>query len=287
MASLWIVFDSKNRCHHVVLGILLLNQLTVLLLPLFRGYFIYGRYDVLEHLGFVKDILLFGNLGSDNFYPIMHILITEIRTVADISLNSQTVWLPAFFWLMLLMGYFLFISNFTNNTDLGKFSALIWMFFPLGYWHTSMVGNMFSFDFMFLILGVWFSSIARPKKYLLITIFYFALVFFHPLTSIYLLVIFVIFDFFSYVSKTKNREYFVKGLGVIVMIIWISWYLSFQKPIHTLKLFWLSLLGLLDGWNPFFSMYITNLEKYDIPILRMAKFSLYRYWGLYCLVVLH
>jgi len=279
MASLWILFDSKNRCHHVVLGILFLNQLTILLLPLFRGYFIYDRYDTLEHLGRVKDILLSCNLGSDNFYPIMHILITEIMTVADISLNSQTVWLPAFFWLMLLMGYFLFISNFTNNTELGKVSALIWMFFPLGYWHSHMVGNMFSFEFMFLILGVWFSSIARLKKYLLITILYSALVFFHPLTAIYLLMIFAIFDILNYISKTKKGEYFIKDLGVIVMIIWISWHLSFQTTIYSLQKFWFSLVGLLDRENPFFSMYISYVEKYNIPILRIAKFSLYRYWG--------
>lgn len=277
----WILFDPKNSHRAIMIGILFLNQLTILLLPLFRGYLIYGRFDVLEHLGRVKDILLTGNIGSDNFYPIMHILIAEIRTVANISLNSQTSWLPAFFWAMLLMWYFMFISNFTRDTNLGKFSTLLWVFFPLGYWHTSMVGNMFSYYFMFLILGVWFSSVTRQKKCLLIAVLYSALVFFHPLTSMYLLMVFVTFDLLDYVFKAKKEEeYFTKGLGIVMVVIWTIWYLSFEKTKYPLRAFWFSLVGLVERKNSFFSMYVSNVERYHLPILRVVKFSLYRYWGI-------
>lgn len=281
LALFWVLFDSKNGHRAIMIGILFLNQLTILLLPLFRGYFIYGRFDVLEHLGRVKDILLTGNIGSGNFYPIMHILIAEIRTVAGVSLNSQTVWLPAFFWSILLMGYFVFVSNFTSDTNLGKLSSLIWVFFPLGYWHSSMVGNMFSFEFMFLILGVWFSSIARAKKYLLTTIMYTMLVFFHPLTSMYLLMIFATLDLTTYyMSNAKSgRDYFTRGLGTIVAIVWVVWYLSFERTKYPLRKFLFSLVGLIERKNSAFLMYISNVEKYNIPLLRIAKFSLYRYWG--------
>lgn len=273
--SLLLLNESKT-----LIILFFLNQLTLLLLPLFRGYFIYGRTDVLRHLGQVKDILLRGYTGNDNFYPVMHILVSELRIISNMPINVQTVLLPAFFWSMLLVWYFMFIFNFTHDINLGKLSIVIWMLFPLGHWHSVMVGNMFSYTFIFLILGVWFSFIRRSKKYLLITVLYLNLVFFHPLTSMYVLMIFVTFDLFNYASKSYKRNgYFMNGLGIIVTIIWTLWYLSFKKSRYVLRAFWFSIMGLVERGNPFLSLYISNVERYRLPILRVIKFFLYRYFG--------
>ncbi|KPU63859.1 hypothetical protein EP1X_01280 [Thermococcus sp. EP1] len=285
LTTLWLVL-GKSIKNKLLVVILVINQLTLILLPLFRGYFIYGRSDELGHLGRAKEILITTHVGNDNFYPILHIIISELKLVAGASLNSLTILLPPFFWLMLLLWYFLFVFNLTHNINLGKFSVLIWMMFPLGSWHTALVGNMFSYVFMFLILAVWFSSIKESKKYFLTTVLYLNLVFFHPLTSMYLLMIFVIFDLLNLRLGFKRDLSFVKNLGIIVIVVWTIWHLSFLGPVLTLRAFWYSIGGSMEGINKFVSMYVANIEKYNIPILRTIKFAIYRYFGVMILGML-
>ena len=259
---------------------LIVNQLSLLLLPLFRGYFLYGRSDVLEHLGRVRDILLTGHIGTDNFYPIMHIFIAELNLLGNASLNRLTVLLPAFFWVMLLLWYYTFIKNFVNKY-VAKLSILGWMLFPLGYWHTTMVGNMFSYVFMFLILGVWISSISRIKKYLLIFILYLALVYFHPLVSMYLFLILISFDLINRIelaipSKRYNQRFF-PTIAVSILVIWFMWYLSFPSIQRSFAAFWISILN--PGKNPFLGVYLSNINMYHLSLYTLLKFSVYRYFG--------
>jgi len=68
-----------------IVGLLLLvtTRVSLLCIPYIRGYGPW-RGDNLYHLGLVRDILSNGYLTEGNFYPIMHILITEITFTAGI-----------------------------------------------------------------------------------------------------------------------------------------------------------------------------------------------------------
>ncbi len=278
----WILLDKEdyNKDRTLMLIILFMNQLTVLLLPVFRGYFIYGRCDVLEHLGRVKDILNTGHVGSDNFYPLMHILISSLVLIPSASLNRLTILLPAFFCIMLLIWYYIFINS-SINQDIAKIFIIGWMLFPLGYWHTSMVGNMFSYVFMFLILGTWLSKISKTKKYILVSILYISLVYFHPLTSMYLFLILIFLDIISRINNPeetfRHSQKFVPNMATIILAIWFTWYLSFRPIQISFVMFWMSLAN--PGKNPFLSMYISNINNYHLSIYTLIKFATYRYFG--------
>ena len=278
--SLLLLGKKPNILQSSVFVSLVVNQLSLLLLPLFRGYFLYGRSDVLEHLGRVKDILLTGHIGTDNFYPVMHVLIVELNLLGKASLNRLTVLLPAFFWVMLLLWYYIFIRNFMSEY-VAKLSILSWMLFPLGYWHTTMVGNMFSYVFMFLILGVWISNISRIKKYLLTFILYLALVYFHPLTSIYLFLILILFDLINRtgltISSKRYNQRFFPHMAIFILVIWFMWYLSFPLIQRSFATFWISIAN--PSKNPFLSVYLSNISRYHLSLHTLLKFSVYRYFG--------
>lgn len=56
-----------------------------LLLPIFRGYAIYGHGDLLTHVGYMKDILSSGHVGETNPYPMFHIFGVSLIEVAELS----------------------------------------------------------------------------------------------------------------------------------------------------------------------------------------------------------
>jgi len=63
-------FSPKKKIWVWSLFIILFTNLIILELPLFRGYALFGRSDVLTHLGYVNDILNYGTIGTQNYYPI-------------------------------------------------------------------------------------------------------------------------------------------------------------------------------------------------------------------------
>ncbi|AEM57270.1 hypothetical protein HISP_08486 [Haloarcula hispanica N601] len=84
-------------------------------LPYLRGYAYFGRYDALNHLGSVRQILL-ANLDLQlNLYPAMHFLAAIVSITADLSANKSLLLLPIVFSLLYLFGMVLLARHFADN----------------------------------------------------------------------------------------------------------------------------------------------------------------------------
>src|SRR5438046_2840109 len=59
------------------------------LLPLIRGYYLYGRNDVLTYIGTTIDLRSSGHLAADNFYPLLHMMSVEVSLLASSSLATD------------------------------------------------------------------------------------------------------------------------------------------------------------------------------------------------------
>lgn len=57
---------------------------TIVLLPLIRGYFFYGPFDALAHLGTLEDVIAGRRDPSGIFYPALFLLATALSFLADI-----------------------------------------------------------------------------------------------------------------------------------------------------------------------------------------------------------
>jgi len=278
VAGSWIYFSSGQwRTRHFIVVLLVCIQLLQLSMPFFRGYFLYGRADPLVHLGRTRDILLYRHVGKVNFYPIMHIAVAELEMVGGVPLRSISLGLPALFWLVLLFGFYVFVRGLMGS-ELAEACVVGWSFLPLGAWHERLVGNMLSYDYVFVLLGASVLRAPKAKKVLLVALGLVGLVFFHPLTSVYLLAIALIAGIGA--SKTGDSAKWVQFspfLAAAVLVVWIRWYIIFPVIRNTIRLFWLSLLE--PSGNPFLKMYLDNVARYNIALGKLLNWGFHRYFG--------
>jgi len=87
--------SKKNDNYWVIgfLGILITNTI-LLFMPFIRGYTMYGRGDVLTHIGYIKDILNTASIGTNNYYPIEHILTAIMSYTTNISVGHAVNIIP-------------------------------------------------------------------------------------------------------------------------------------------------------------------------------------------------
>ncbi|MCL4417461.1 MAG: hypothetical protein M1365_12335, partial [Actinobacteria bacterium] len=104
-----IVTNGYRDSYFWLIGllILILSRITLLCLPYIRGYISWAG-DNITHLGLVKDILFGGHFAGDNYYPITHILLSQVITVTGIPDNfvvnlSTTVFSVIFILSMYLL----------------------------------------------------------------------------------------------------------------------------------------------------------------------------------------
>ncbi len=83
---------AETPSHWWIAGFLaiMFANLVILLLPIFRGYATMGRWDVLSHIGYTRDILLTGHLTSygeavANYYPVIHIIIATLSHLTGLT----------------------------------------------------------------------------------------------------------------------------------------------------------------------------------------------------------
>lgn len=100
-----VASGSGGRLRSLAVVLAGLAFLSVVVLPLVRGYYLYGGMDSLTHLGWVKDIES-GVLAPSNLrYPGIHLLAVVSSQVAGVSLRRGLMFVPPTFVLL----YFLFV----------------------------------------------------------------------------------------------------------------------------------------------------------------------------------
>ncbi|WP_254272335.1 hypothetical protein [Haloarcula marina] len=111
---------------------LLLVGTVILLLPLFRGYYIYGTGDSFTHLGWLQDIAT-GTLDPSNFrYPILHLQSLALSTVADFSLRHGIYLGAVSYTLVLVAACPLFARTITRRRRPTIIVAIVaTSFFPI------------------------------------------------------------------------------------------------------------------------------------------------------------
>lgn len=196
IAILLILNTSKKV--GVIVGVLILVYVNFvfLLLPFLRNYALYGRSDPVSHLGYMKDIILSNHISQSNFYPISHVMVVNWNFLTDLNINNLILFTPAIFYILYFVGLYLFAKEITNKT----YELLLVLIFGsvllFTCYSSLFIPNHLSFDLIPLILFLILRSkndIKNGVSYsLLFIISLFTTTFFHPLTSLNLLVIIII-----------------------------------------------------------------------------------------------
>ncbi len=263
---------------------LLLTYVIFLGLPAIRGYVLYGRgnNDVLSHIGWSRTIVEYGHIATNDFYPVVHILVSVLDYIG-ISLDQAAMFLAIFFSLAFIV-FMLFLAK-TVSPCKGPLFFILAFSIPLllSYFHESIHPSILSVFMIPLLLGCYHrknlstSPVAFTALALLLTLL---LVFFHPMTALIALIIFTVFGltgivaqrFFGRGSLTPEPDvrYFILAI-VLGLFTWLN---PFEGLDWKLK----AILGGLFGESTGIASYYGGLaEQANISLIEMGRIALAQY----------
>lgn len=269
--------------------IIVVTNVVLLGLQFFRGYFFYPGGDLFTHVGFTKDILESGHIPSYNFYPFQHILTVNISQIGDISLGISSRLLSIIFYLLFVISLYIFIKNYSIPKS--KYCLVLGTLLIFGSQYTSPLPNILSFLFFplifFLIIKIKIGS-SEIRSNILLFIIVLSVIFFHPITSLYLLAVLVFFKMTNYFSfMFFDRSYELPHLNKTILSsigAWIFWHMGFSsirrgvtRTIYSI--FYGSTL------NPRAKELTQTLGMFDIELLDIIKKFIFDY-GIFSILFL-
>ena len=218
----WILFIAAIACGIVILirqafaqersnwwlvglCIVIFSNAVFLGLPLFRGYAFYPAGDALTHMGYMKDIVVTGHLGEQNFYPIVHILGVDLLTITGLSKATITNLLSVFFSILYLLNMYLLATKV--STRWGQVLLITAFACPLIFssFHGRIHPSMFSLFLLPLLLYFYHGAITSPthkiRNIALLVLLALLITFFHPVTALLTIIVLLVLAFAFYLYR--------------------------------------------------------------------------------------
>lgn len=231
-----ILFNPSNS-KLALLGflILILGFFIMVGLPIIKSYQFYGYGDVFTHVGIEKDILTYHNISKDNWYPIMHVLITTLSLISGVSLVIISKFLPALISLLFIIFMYLFNSVIFDNRQKIIIASSLALIPVLSTYYIMAVPNGVSLMLIPLILYLYFKD--SYSNSILLVIFLILIPFSHPLTSITLLIYIFSIELSKLVySYIKGKKWNISFNSFFILLVtfftWISSSIMFGRSVN-------------------------------------------------------
>jgi hypothetical protein len=204
-------------------------------LPIARGYTMYGRggSDVLYHLAAVKGIVASGFLPDFLFYPLMHLVLSELTLIGP-SLEVARYLFP-YVMTMLFIGSVSLVARELAD-DPRALPAGLCVAIPLvfgGYHLTLLPAVLSTMLFPLVLFIVERLRKTESKRYTALAVmFVLAIVFFHPVTTLFLIVLILSTVAFGYGYRwigRGNTRRIRPILAVVALCAGFTWYIDFGR----------------------------------------------------------
>lgn len=276
----------------------------LILLPFIRGYAIFGRGDVLSHIGLMKDILNTGHF-YDNWYPILHILGSQFSMITTINIEIVSLIFPAIFYLCYIIGIF-YMGKELFGQKIGSVIFLISLIPLFGPSTTFFAPGTFGLFLLPFFTYIFLKSMKDKRYSFLFIISILPFIIFHPLRGLFFIAIIttILFTVKLFDNLNKNpsekssnssvqiQRNFWRGLRIskrfypfnksynglrlifLSIIIWTSWYILYDINYRTIK----SIEGLiLQIFESNYQVYGDIIQDFSPPlfyVLRVGILSL-------------
>ena len=240
--------DKNNRLWVFGFLAILTTNIILLFMPFIRGYATYGRGDVLTHIGYIKDILRTASIGTDNFYPLDHILTASLSYVTGITVEHTVNIIPPVFSLFYIISiYFLAKQIFERKGEVLFVLAFasILLFSNENLIFAPSVQSFFLLPFVLYLYFKSRDSTHALEFGILLIISLFLIVFFHPMTTLFLISVFLILEFCLFIHKNIDKKQGIelpklqkRGSFNVILISFIAffiWYFSFSAIVNSFR----------------------------------------------------
>ncbi|UVE52444.1 hypothetical protein KU306_17700 (plasmid) [Haloferax larsenii] len=226
---------TRNRNWTRAVTLLLAQYALFFAIPGVRGYRLYGRgtSDSLYHLGAVRDLVAFGSLPGDVFYPFEHMLFAEL-VFFGVPVATLIQLTPFVFTVIYVLGVGVYLRALTGDDralPLGIAAAT-----PLYFakFYTQLQPAVLSF----MLFPVFLTFVERARRtndrrYIgLVAVSSLALVFFHPVSALFFVIIVVGTVGYSNVYRrvTGNPVRSIRPMIALAIIpAAFMWYIGFRR----------------------------------------------------------
>lgn len=254
-----LITQNQRSLYLVSFVLVILCNLTILLLPTFRGYYIDGRVDTITHIGYVIDILNTGHFGTTNFYPISHILSTQIILIGGIDTNFVMNITPICLYGIYSLGLFILARCITTKPKatyliLAFGAVLLFNYFNYLFMPTQHI--LFVLPFVLYL----YIKIRSPNSWghnISLIVFLLGLTFIHPLGTLFICALLIFINWSLSLHKhhdnTQNGTlplYKSNWTTIILLfMLFFMWFSNFFLFKHSAKQAFKALL-LGEGRSP-------------------------------------
>lgn len=232
-----------SRSWLVGLYIICLINLIFLNLSIFRGYVFPTRWDSLTHIGFIKDIRSTHHINKDDFYPIVHILGISLIDICEFPWNHIINVIYTTFFIVYIVNMYLLGKVLINH----HYSLLVISFASIpiySFHHLEIQPGLLSLYMLPLLLYFYYrqeqliNSKIQCKAILFMLAF--LITFFHPITTIFTIIIFFTFYFAEIIWRTTKRQNYhsnknIKNILLTIFITFFVWYFSYTVIQNSFK----------------------------------------------------
>lgn len=232
----------KSRWWATGFYIVILSNLIIILMPIFRGYFISDMSDDVSHLGWIKNIALTGHFCMNDVYPISHILSYQILSICELDSRMVTKILPSVFYLVYMVGMYLLSKEICIKDGQSLLIMAFSSVLLFTYYHYLFLPTQFFLDLVPFVLFLFFRKInsINLSYAMIFIIFLLMMPLLHPLGSIFLIGIFLLLALVNplchFHAKLNNLEgkayiYSLSSIikpGSILFIVFFLWFMNFS-----------------------------------------------------------
>lgn len=248
-------FDPEEE--YWKLGIVLVGIVNLVLLshPHIR-YTLYGRGDILTHIGYVRRIIATGTFMETNWYPVTHGLSALVAEITLLAPKDAVSLLPSLFSVIYLASFVYLLARLAPSQDSFLFALPLGILPLLGTAHIYTAPSGVAFGlvplvvYLFLRLHDGWRFRTYAAAFVLLTL---TLVPFHPLTFLYLLfTILTLRIIYAVGTRVELLSLDVPGpirspTLLLGTVLYLWWYSSFPAAARTAFEILGPLLGRTEG----------------------------------------
>ena len=241
--TIHVFFKLENKLWFLGLIPVLVSDVILLFMPIIRGYFIYGNGDIYTHIGLIKDIISSGTIGNANIYPIDHILVSITSLISNLPINLSVSIIPPVFALFFIISIYLLGKFFLSN----KYEVILLVLVSSILLFKTVDVSFTPFNQSILLLPFVLYVFFKSYKTQLISYWNFlfiilsiSIVFFHPLTTIFLIHLLIIVYISLIIKKQFSKDplphftILIKiAIIILIFVVWSSYiYLAVRSYLY-------------------------------------------------------